>query len=106
VRAALRGGPRGYDERRVRLYLPFRNLVVWVPDRYDLLFMKAARASGHDVAVLTEMHRSRPFDLDLIIDRFNSHSRELPGPTVQRIIQRLFGEIPHAVHRLDYLTRL
>ena len=96
--------PRGYDERRVRLYLPFRHLVVWVPDCYDLLFMKAGRASAHDLRVLAEMHRARPFDVDIIIDRYNDRTTPF-GASVQDIIRQLFGQMPNAVRRIDVLTR-
>ena len=96
--------PRGYDDRRVRPDLPFRHLAVWVPDRYDILFMKAGRASAHDLRVLAEIHRARPFDVDIIIDRYNDRATPF-GASVQHIIQQLFGPMPNAVRRIDVLTR-
>jgi hypothetical protein len=95
-----------YDDRRVRLYLPFRKLVIWVPDRYDLLFMKLVRASRHDVQVLEEMHAYRPFDIDAIIEKYNDSPRlDRIGRQLQVVMHRLFGEAAKGLRRLGRLTR-
>ena len=62
--AAVADPPYNYEDRRQRLNLPFRNLVVIVPEKHDLLLMKAVRGSRHDDEVIQEMHLAEPFDLE------------------------------------------
>lgn len=99
--------PNGYEDARQRLDLPFRNLVIWVPDRYRLLLMKAVRAARQDVDVLEEMHRAQPFDLEVIVERCNDQNLRSFGSLdtlehVCLIIERLFG--PNRVHRFGGLS--
>jgi serine/threonine protein kinase len=96
-----------YDDRRIRAHLPqLRKLVIWVPDRYDLLFMKLVRASSHDVQVLEEMHASRPFDIDEIIERFNDSSQmDRIGRQLQVVMHRLFGDAAKGLRSHGWLSR-
>jgi len=99
--------PTGYEDVRERLALPFRHLVVWVPSRYHLLLMKAVRGSRRDVDVILEMHRVKPFDLELIVERSNDQVLRSYGNLetlehVYLIIEKLFG--PNRVHRVGSLT--
>jgi len=92
--------PAYYDERRRRLDLPLRNLVVWVPDRHDLLLMKAVRAANHDLQVIEDMHRVKPFNLERILERYNDCMGGViraTGPEIfdrhlRLIIEKLFGK--------------
>ena len=96
-RAAVADPPYNYEDRRQRLDLPFRNLVVWVPERHDLLLMKAVRAARHDEEVIVEMHRAEPFDLETIIERYNSEMGQAVGnhdifdQNIQLIVEKLFN---------------
>lgn len=96
-----------YDDRRIRVQLPqFRNLAVWVPDRYDLLFMKLMRASRHDVQVLEEMHAWRPFDIDEVIERFNdSPHLDRIARQLQVVMHRMFGDTAKGLRRHGWLSR-
>jgi serine/threonine protein kinase len=99
--------PTGYEDSRERLALPFRNLLIWIPSRYHLLLMKAVRASRRDVDAIVEMHRAKPFDLELIVERSNDQVLRSYGnlETLEHtylIIEKLFG--PNRVHRVGALT--
>jgi serine/threonine protein kinase len=99
--------PTGYEDSRERLALPFRNLLIWIPSRCDLLLMKAVRASRRDVDVIVEMHRAKPFDLELIVERSNDQVLRSYGSleTLEHtylIIEKLFG--PNRVHLVGSLT--
>jgi hypothetical protein len=105
-RATVPLAPSGYDDRRQRLDLPLRHLVVWVPDRHDLLLMKVLRAWDHDLKVIAEMHQAKPFDLDILVDRYNDHMdwplRSLGGHErfdrqIRLVFERLFG-VKHVRH--------
>jgi hypothetical protein len=96
-RASVADPPYNYEDRRQRLDLPFCNLVVWVPERHDLLLMKAARAARHDEEVIVEMHKAEPFNLETIIERYNEEMGHAIGdPKIQDqkialIVEKLFG---------------
>lgn len=97
----------GYEDARERLTAPFRHLIVWVPCRYHLLLMKAIRASRRDLDVIVEMHRAKPFDVEVIVERWNDQvPRTFEGMDAVEhlclIIEKLFG--PNRVRRLAGLT--
>jgi tRNA A-37 threonylcarbamoyl transferase component Bud32 len=98
--------PFNYEERRQRLSLGLRNLVIWVPDRHDLLLMKMLRASDRDLSVAEEMHRARPFNLEQIVERYNHEighaisSDEASYQGLQRTIERLFGASKQSLRRI------
>lgn len=54
-RAAVADPPWNYEDRRQPLDLHLDKLAVWVPERHDLLPMKAVRAARHDVQVLLRL---------------------------------------------------
>ena len=96
-RAAVADPPYDYEDRRHPLALPFRKLAIWVPERHDLLLMKAVRAARHDVQVLHQMHQTEPFQLDVVLDRFEREmGQAIIDPKILRlqftyIIESLFG---------------
>jgi serine/threonine-protein kinase len=98
--APLAYAPAGYEERRQRLDLPFRNLVVWVPDRHDILLMKAVRAGQHDLQVIADIHQVKPFNLERILERYNdcmggvirAIGPEIFDRHLRLIIEKLFGK--------------
>jgi hypothetical protein len=89
--------PYNYEDRHQRLDLPFHNLTVFVPERHDLLLMKALRAARHDEEVIEEMHQVEPFDLETIIERYNSEMSHAVGnhdifdQRIQLIVEKLFN---------------
>jgi hypothetical protein len=96
-RAAVADQPYNYEDRRQILDLPFRNLVVLVPERHDILLMKAVRAMRNDDEVIQEMHEAEPFDLDTIVKRYKSEMGQAIGDhkildqKIQLVIEKLFG---------------
>jgi hypothetical protein len=96
-RATVADPPYNYEDRRVMLDLPFRKLVVWVPERHDLFLMKAMRSSKHDEEVLQEMHKVEPFDLEMIVTRYNEEMSQAIGDHkildlhIQLLVEKLFG---------------
>lgn len=103
-RAAVADPPYNYEDRRQRLNLPLRNLTVWVPERHDLLLMKAVRAARHDEEVIQEMHEAEPFDLEIIVKRYNEEMGQIIGDhrildqKLQLIVEKLFG--PKSARRI------
>jgi hypothetical protein len=90
-RAAVADPPWNYEDRRQPLDLHLGKLAIWVPERHDLLLMKAVRAARHDVQVLQQMHAAEPFQLGVLLDRFR---REMGQATIdQRILELQFAYI-------------
>jgi hypothetical protein len=108
-RATVADPPYNYEDRRQCLDLPFRNLVVWVPERHDLLLMKAVRAARHDEEVIQEMHQAEPFDLETIVARYKEEMGQAIGDhkildqQIQLIVEKLFGS--NSVRRFGKATK-
>ena len=92
--------PIAYEERRYKPDLPLRNLVLWVPERHDLLMMKALRAAKHDLRVIKEMNEITPFDMETIVERYNFEMRrtiqalgghQIFDQRIRAILEMLFG---------------
>jgi hypothetical protein len=45
-------------------------LRVFVPERHDLVMMKAARGEAADLDAILDMHRDQPLDLRILVERF------------------------------------
>jgi hypothetical protein len=96
-RAAVADPPYNYEDRLRLLELPFRNLQVVVPDRHDLLLMKAVRAMRNDDEVIQEMHAAEPFDLAILVNRYKTEmghaigDRRILDQKIQLILEKLFG---------------
>ena len=96
-RAAVADPPYNYEDRLQTLDLPFRRLVVLVPERHDLLLMKSVRSMRHDDEVIQEMHEAEPFDLDTIVARYKSEMGQVIGDhkildqKIQLVVEKLFG---------------
>jgi hypothetical protein len=96
--AAVTDPPYNYEDRRQPLDLPLlRNLVIVVPEKHDLLLMKAVRSSRHDDEVIQEMHQAEPFDLDTIVTRYNEEMSQVVADhnildlQVEVLLEKLFG---------------
>jgi hypothetical protein len=97
-RAAVADPPYNYEDRRQILDLPLTKLVVLVPERHDLLLMKAVRAMRNDDEVIQEMHEAEPFNLDTIVERYKTEMGQVIGDhkildqKIQLVLEKLFGQ--------------
>ena len=58
-------------ESRLEQVLPrLERLRVLVPEKHDLVLMKAIRGYEHDLQAIAEIHAHSPLDLDTLIRRF------------------------------------
>ena len=62
--------PYNYRERVQRVLPELENLVVLVPDRYDLALSKLVRATEHDFAGIEELHAAHPLDIEILVSRY------------------------------------
>lgn len=96
--AAVADAPYNFEDRLERVTeLGLKNLDIYVPERHDLALMKTIRGYEHDIEVIAELHRKRPFDLDILKTRLRDEmSHVIKDPRSLRInfvlvVDRLFG---------------
>jgi hypothetical protein len=74
VRGAQTGvyfAPYSYQDRVEILEVPgLVNLRVEIPERHDLAIMKITRGYERDLAVLESMHAAEPFELPVLVERY------------------------------------
>jgi hypothetical protein len=63
-------GPYGFEDRLLRAMPRLDRLSVLVPERHDLALMKTVRGDQADFASLQAIHARRPFDLSLLLQRY------------------------------------
>lgn len=70
-RATIAELPYNHEERR-RLVrdVKFKNLLIRVPDKYDLVLSKAIRAYGHDLDAIQSIHANHPLSEKTLAKRF------------------------------------
>ena len=89
--------PEGFLERALRFPLQGTSkLVVLMPERHDLAIMKLARGYEHDLQALEDIHRLKPFELNILVERYRE--TEVIGPRRRfalaflDLVSRLFGD--------------
>jgi hypothetical protein len=89
--------PADYEERLYRLALPgLHRLQVVVPDRYDLVLMKTARALQHDIDHIAQIHAHQPLELQELVERFKTMvavgQPEVMKGNLLAVVARLYGD--------------
>jgi hypothetical protein len=62
--------PSEFEARLERILVDLKQLTVFVPERHDLVLMKAVRAYEHDLEVIGEIHGRFPLDLETLVTRW------------------------------------
>ena len=63
-KSGVADAPSDFESRLERVLSDLTRLTVLVPERHDLVLMKAVRAYEHDLEVIAEIHRRFPLELD------------------------------------------
>jgi hypothetical protein len=109
-------GPYGFEDRLLRALPSLKRLTVVVPERHDLALMKTVRGDQADFAKLRAIHERTPFDLSLLLQRYEeemSHvvidPRRLRGNFLA-LVESLFPEavtlVKRALERPDQRAQL
>ncbi len=64
-------GPHDFEDRLLRAMPRLTRLTVLVPERHDLALMKTVRGDDADFAKLQAMHTRTPFDLSVLLQRYD-----------------------------------
>jgi hypothetical protein len=109
-------GPRGFEDRLLRAMPRLDRLSVLVPERHDLALMKTVRGDQADFAKLQAIHARKPFDLSLLLQRYEEEMghvvidpRRLRGNFLA-LVESLFPEavtlVEKALERPDQRRQL
>ena len=103
-RVTIADEPEDYESRLERVLPRLKRLRILVPERHDLVLMKAMRAYEHDVQVIAEIHAHAPLSLDILVDRFLNEMLPIGEPRRIRqnfplVIGRLFPDAVEDVER-------
>jgi hypothetical protein len=109
-------GPYDFEDRLLRAMPRLARLTVLVPERHDLALMKTVRGDQADFAKLQAIHDRTPFDLTVLIRRYQEEMghvvidrRRLRGNFLA-LVQSLFPEavtlVEKALERPDQRSQL
>jgi hypothetical protein len=68
--AGVADAPLDIESRLERVLPHLERLRVFVPERHDLVLMKAIRGYEHDLQAISEIHAHSPLDLETLVRRF------------------------------------
>ncbi len=109
-------GPYDFEDRLLRALPRLARLTVLVPERHDLALMKTVRGDQADFAKLQAMHHRKPFDLSVLLRRYEQgmghvviDPRRLRGNFLA-LVESLFPEavplVEKALERPDQRSQL
>lgn len=86
--------PFEFESRLERILPHLARLHVMVPEKHDLVLMKAMRCYEHDLQAIAEIHAHSPLDLHTLVQRFMEEMTPIGDP------ERIRGNILAVVERL------
>jgi hypothetical protein len=94
-KSGVADAPSDFESRLERVLSNLRRLIVLVPEKHDLVLMKAVRAYEHDLEVIAEIHRGFPLDLETLVGRFETEMSPIGDPVRIRgnflaVVERIF----------------
>jgi uncharacterized nucleotidyltransferase DUF6036 len=104
LRSGVADAPYEFESRLERVLPALRKLTVLVPEKHDLVLMKAVRSYEHDVDAIAEMHALAPLDLDILVRRFEEEMTPIGDPDRIRgnflvVVERLFPDSVDTVEK-------
>ena len=98
AQSGVADGPADFESRLERALPHLGRLTVMVPEKHDLVLMKALRGDEHDLQAIEAIHQRAPLDLGILLDRYQGEMgaaiidpRRLKGH-VLTMVERLFPE--------------
>jgi hypothetical protein len=93
-KSGVADAPFDFEARLERVLPHLQRLQVMVPEKHDLVLMKAMRCYEHDLQAIAEIHAYSPLDLETLVQRFLDEMNPIGDP------QRIRGNILAVVERL------
>jgi hypothetical protein len=103
-RSGIADAPYDFESRLERVLPNLTRLQILVPERHDLVLMKAVRCYEHDLEAIAEIHAHSPLDLQTLVRRFEDEMAPIGEPLRIRgnflvVIEKLFPDSVTAVAR-------
>lgn len=86
--------PHDFESRLERILPHLERLRLFVPEKHDLVLMKAIRGYEHDLEAALQMHAHSPLDLETLVGRFQDEMTPIGDPV------RIRGNFLHLVDSL------
>jgi hypothetical protein len=81
LKSAVADAPDDFESRLERVLPHLSRLTVLVPEKHDLVLMKAMRCYEHDLEAIVQIHANSPLDPDTLIRRFKEEMAPIGNPT-------------------------
>lgn len=103
-KSAVADAPLEFESRLERVLPNLARLKILVPEKHDLVLMKAVRCYEHDLEAMAEIHAHSPLDLDVLVRRFKDEMTPIGDPARIRgnflaVVERLFPDSVETVAR-------
>ncbi len=79
-KSAVADAPFEFESRLERVLPKLPRLRIFVPEKHDLVLMKAVRCYEHDLDAIAEIHAHSPLDLDVLVRRFKDEMAPIGDP--------------------------
>ncbi len=94
-KSGVADAPSDFESRLERVLSNLTRLIALVPERHDLVLMKAVRAYEHDLEVIAEIHTRFPLELETLVGRFETEMSPIGDPVRIRgnflaVVERVF----------------
>lgn len=101
-KSGVADAPVDFESRLERVLPDLRKLTLFVPERHDLVLMKAVRCYEHDLEAIAEIHAHSRLDLDILVERFREEMSPVGDPVRLRrnflvVVERLFPDAAESV---------
>jgi len=103
-KSGVADAPLEFESRLERVLPNLKCLRVLVPEKHDLVLMKALRCYEHDLEAIAEIHARSPLDLNVLVQRFKDEMTPIGDPVRLRgnflvVVERLFADKVDSVAR-------
>ena len=104
AQSGVADAPFDFESRLERVLPHLDRLRVLVPEKHDLVLMKAIRGYEHDFQAIAEIHAHSPLDLETLVRRFQDEMTPIGDPArirgnVVALVERLFPDAAEDVAR-------
>jgi hypothetical protein len=103
-KSGVADAPFEFESRLQRALPHLKHLSVMVPEKHDLVLMKAMRCYEHDLQAIAEIHEHSPLELETLVQRFQGEMAPIGDPArirgnILAVVERLFPDAVEAVAR-------
>jgi len=101
-KSGVADAPVDFESRLERVLPDLQKLTLFVPERHDLVLMKAVRCYEHDLEAIAGIHAHSRLDLGVLVERFREEMSPIGDPVRLRrnflvVVERLFPEAAESV---------